>query len=271
MDNKEIIRQSEEYLLQGKEEEARALLLEYGYCLSNNIEIQKLFLEKFQPAPELRKELNGSLKDLFSDDLQTRQKAAAYINKQSRSEWSTKKRAWLKDPRTIEILIKALHDPDEKVILEITIALGMIAQRYKYLDTRIYTALTQKFKEVDDQIKIKIAQSIACFKFEETWEYVLDVLKCEPVKLANWTVGMAIAKYAKDASVKQKGRLLDPLLEAYKNEKDSDSKASLMKGMREIGNQSILSELLELGEKEKNSVLKKEIEFTVRTIKERAS
>ncbi len=255
----------------GKLEDGKELLLREGYIEAINTEIQDAYLEFIPPTLELEKELATSLKQLFDKDISIRRKASVYINKQSRGNWTTKQRGWLRDPRTVGLLIEALKDEDEKVVINACIALGMISKRYDYNDLRIYNAIVKLFSHKSDEVKIKAAQSIPQFNFEEGWKKILKSLNYKPLKLARWTVGLAVAGYGSQMSSQMKSIFIEPLILAYEDEKSLDAKGVLIKGIGKIGSANVLDKLENLLQNESDINLKEYIILAINKIKQQST
>lgn len=136
---------------------------------------KKLPIEVFNNM-YLDEELNASLKDILSDDFEIKLKASKYLEKIPRMETDNRREAWLKDPRTISILIKALDDSNEDVIGNISRSLGEIVKRYHYSDDGIFNKIISNYNKVSIDTKFQIATSLGWFPTQEKWDYLYDAL-----------------------------------------------------------------------------------------------
>ena len=225
----------------------------------------ELYTRFFPASPELERELVGSLSNLFDDDLKVKRKAAAYIETQARNDWTTKRRNWLADPRTIERLIAALNDDDETLVKDVVLALGSISQRFEYLDCRATEALCDLYEKSGDALKIVITSSLPQYNTPQVWSLIQQTLDCLPSKEAIFAVGKAITYYAEIMEDDIKEKFVPLLLLALRAEKNIDAKEAVLNALANMKVEDAVVELNALMEGATKR-LKAEIESTIARI-----
>jgi hypothetical protein len=185
MTNNELIKSAETELKKGDLLDiikARDILLDNGFINNKDSVLQKKFFDLFPPSKELENELAGSLKQLFDKDEAVRKKASIYIEKQPRKSMNGYLKLWLKDPRTIDILCKAIDDKNLDVQENVILALGTIADRYDYVDLEVYKKIIRKYDTANDKLKVSIAQSVGKYPTNEKWNVILNAFDIKPTK-----------------------------------------------------------------------------------------
>jgi len=261
-----LFKQAKELLESGDEDDARELF--YQEALANNANYNKAveqFTKLFPASKELEKELKGSLADLSDDNPSSRKKAADYIERQARNDWTTKRRDWLADPRTMDYLIRALADNEAKVVEDVVLAIGSICQRFEYLDCRAHDALCDLYVKSDDRLKITIASSLPQFNTAKSWALIQNTLNCSPSKEAVYAVAQAAGYYAYIMPEDIKDRFVNEFLTVLKVEKDFEAKEAVLETLACMKAESVVEELKALlsGASKK---LKAEIERTIEII-----
>lgn len=161
----------------------RDLLLDNGFINNDNTTLKEAYFDIFPTNEPLEKELKTSLKDILSKDEDVRIKASKYLEKAPRKIGNMVDTLWLKEPRTISILCKALdNETNDKIIENLVLCLGNIAQRHNYNNLEIFDKIVSKFKDAKDRLKIRIAQSCGHFPAIKKWEYIYEALNCKSKK-----------------------------------------------------------------------------------------
>lgn len=242
----EIINQAKEELKKGdffNVIRAKNILLNHGFINIYNEQIKTAFFELFPPSKELQYEMVHSLKQLFDNDLVIRRKASSYLERKPRKSINGILELWLKDPRTIDILCKALSDEDVKVQDNIIMCLGNIADRYHYNDTEIYNKIVSKFEGASNKMKVTIAQSICSFPPDEKWDIVNQSFDIEPTHSTRAILGRCIFAYGYSMPVETRKNFFPILFDALNKEKSLDTKYSLLRALEVIGNEEVIKVL----------------------------
>ncbi|WP_452229869.1 MULTISPECIES: hypothetical protein [unclassified Lacinutrix] len=201
---------------------ARDLLLHNGFINNSNKQLQEAYIELFPTNFKLKKELEGSLKDILSNDVETRISTSKDLEKASRRETSMLDKLWLKEPRTIDILCLALNDENVKVLENIILCLGNIASRYKYNDLAIFDKIISKFDKANDRLKIRIAQSCGEFDTNKKWEYIYKALECKPKKDAIERLTRHLRNQHQEISIEYRDKFIKKLLTDFYDEKNKN-------------------------------------------------
>lgn len=177
-------------------DDGRDYLLKRAYRKKRDEEALLLFLRYFPATEELQFESNHSLKDLTSQDLNKRRKAASYLLRKACGNWTLKNKHWLADPRTFDVLIKATDDQDPAVAKDIICSLGHISRRYEFYDERVIEHLQRRFDEVDDSTRLEIIAAIPQFGGKGVWDTILKGFNCSPSKRKASAIAYGIHGYA---------------------------------------------------------------------------
>lgn len=157
--------------------EARNELLQQGFVRGNSRRVRSAFFDLFPATRELSRELESSLGDLREGEAPARKKAAKYIEAQSRKSKTVPLEMWLKDPRTVEVLVAAVDDSDEEVVINVALALGNIASRYQFPAPEAFDALETMYADAPATTKIVLAIAIAPFPNQAKWTLLVDALR----------------------------------------------------------------------------------------------
>ena len=179
---------------------ARQHFIEHTYEKEINEEFDIAFYELF-PIEEIKKELNGVLKEIASDDEIIRLKVSKYLLKESNNEINIFRRRWIAHPLIIKTVLAILKIENNKKNIEILIQiLNNISSRFNFKDVRIYNGVKEFFEEKTSKlIKTLVMSTLSNFDNPQKWEYVYEVLKNKPNKLALLTIrGILATYYRKD-------------------------------------------------------------------------
>jgi len=244
--------------------EARDILLNSGFIDNKNVELQNAFYDIFPPSKEFLKEVNSSFKNLFSDDVSIRRKTSSYLEKQPRKSMNGYLQLWLKDPRTIDLLLKALDDNDAKVLENIILCLGNIADRYNYNDLNIYHKLVDLYDKVSDNLKITIAQSIGSFHIKDKWDIILKTLNMTSTGKTYEILGTVVFSHGEDMPIDMKVKFCSLFMNALlKENKISDVTYSILRALEVIGNETTINDLKKI----KKPALQKGINELINVLK----
>lgn len=123
------------------------------------------------------------LENLFSPDLELRQKTAAYFSKFARNSGNIFRGFFFSYPKTFEILIPALKDPDPKVVISMIQTLGCAYNRY-HEDSGVQKAMYELFEHADKDILYATLIWTRFFENEEKFKYIFSLLeKKQPKKM----------------------------------------------------------------------------------------
>lgn len=182
----------------------------------HSIKLQKIYFELFDKFEILDEKLDSLLKDILSEDEQTRITASIALEKAPRMTVNMVDKIWLRDPRTHDILAKALDDENTIVLSNIIKCFNNIYFRegnYRLENITIYNKILSKYENADNDLKIVIvktsfnflyakeyfhpegSEKIAKKIFDENWERVCEVLDFKPKKnlytWLGWSIGWA--------------------------------------------------------------------------------
>lgn len=210
------------------------ILINKGFLEKEDTEIQNLFYEMFPPSEELLFEMENSLKNIFSEDVDTRIKTSNYILNQASGVTSSKTQSWLKDPRSIEIIRKALDDANEKVVINIVIMFGELSHRYNYGDLKTFTKLVNMFNLSVGKLKYELALSICQFPYQEKWQYVYDTFKNTTKTKEKEVLARVIGWDYENIPADYKEKFLSQIAEFLKKEKNENTIDSLEKLQKKL-------------------------------------
>lgn len=177
--------------------DARDLLLNEGFINFYNEEIKKVYWELFSDNKYFEEKHKTVLHDIQSKDTSTRLNASKKIAKEPYEEYSNFRKFWLKDPRTIDILLHVLeNEKEEEILLNLVNFFGQNAIRYSYDDINIFEKIIIKYDKVSNKGKITIASNCLLFPTEKKWNYVLDAIKLKPYSevITKFDVPLLISK-----------------------------------------------------------------------------
>lgn len=210
------------------------ILINKGFLEKEDTEIQKLFYEIFPPSEELKQEMETSLKDLFSDEEKTRLIASKYLEKQPRLTINPNIQSWLKDPRSIDILLRALNDNNLEVQKNILDMLGTISHRYNYSAFNVYNVILKKYNSSNIDLKFYIARSICQFPYQEKWYYVYDTFIQLTKTKEKEVLARVIGWDYENIPAEYKEKFLSQIAEFLKKEKNENTIDSLEKLQKKL-------------------------------------
>lgn len=209
-----VIQKAEKLLEQGHQTDAKDLLLNEGFVKRLNPDIQKAYLTLIPESEELLREKKTSLEELFSPNVNKRIKASSYIFKEGRREFAHS-RAWLGDPRTIDLLFAALQDKEPKVIENITGALWMISHGGRYnRDLRIYNKLLELVASDHNETVRNAALGLQNYALTSKYQVLLTVL---PKQTVAKTVQQILNNFYRGESRAEIEKIRSGLLEIYQS------------------------------------------------------
>jgi|GEM_PF-5787610 len=208
-----------------KYHELRDLLLDNGFINNDDATLKEAYFKIFPTNEPLEKELKTSLKDILSNDETARLESSKHLEKAPRKVGNMVDALWLKEPRTIEILCKALdNETNDKILENIILCLGSIARRYNYNNIEIFNKIVSKFENANDRLKIRIAQSCGHFTVIKKWEYIYEALDCKPKKDAITILNIHLQNQHKKIPTEFKQKFKEKLLVEFYNEKNKNEK-----------------------------------------------
>lgn len=265
----QIIKQAEQFAENGNLSEAKELLLTEGYVKELNEEIQQAYLNLIPINSRLENELKTSLKEVFDDDSKKRFNALRYIHRQARRETHKDRKEWLRDPRTLDILLRVLEaETKENVVAETAGALSAIAFRY-FPDLRIYNALKNLLDSKNKEVLYAAIEGVANYPFADKWDVLIPILEKNPTAKIKTVISTAIMSKNNALSDEKKLSLIPPLLNSFEKEKDIETKNRLVNAIAQIGNKSVVERLNELSAKESNLMLKERINSAIEVCREK--
>lgn len=271
--SQEIIKQAENLMQAGNSEDAREMLLREGYFKQLDPVVQQALLSWFPQPVAFNQEVQTATEDLFSSDVLLRRKASKYIALRALRGMpdsligvSVIIESWIRDPRTVDIFLKALGDSDAKVVADITIALGMFCLRYDYPDIRIYNHVENLFDHPSSEVKINAVTAIKYFPYSEKWDYIHTLLEKKPSIRTKLIIGQTLIEYGETMNKTRKNKFLNKIVELYKKEKNNEVKSRFMNALRFIGDSSIIPFLKDSLELERDSFQLGEISSTIQSI-----
>lgn len=265
--SQKIVEEAKKLIQVGNSEEAKKLLLCEGYFRQLDSIVQQAFKSWFAQPVAFNPEMQTAIDDLFSDDVFIRRKASSYISRKALGTISGKIGECIRDPRTLDILLKALADPDEKVVANITIALAMFCSRYQHPDLRIYDHVKDLFVNHSAEVKIHAVMAIQLFPFSEKWNYIYSVLDKKPSIRAKLVIGQALIEYGDKMDKEHRNRILPKVLSLYETENNPEVKSRFINALRVINDPSILPWLKDCLIKEQDEFHLNEIQNTIECIK----
>lgn len=243
MDNPSVIQKATELIALGELRLARNLLLEEGYVNQLDPSVQKEFFNLFPKSPELVLEEQTTLKELFSPNEESRLRAAKYICRQALSETALKREAWLKDPRTIDALIKATEDESSKVVAEIAFALAEIGWRY-FRDLRMYPVLKKLLNYPNRDVQWGAICGVCTFyNCPDRWDVLIPFLLSRTPSKFKHEIAKAVSFSPRHLIPRDRADLREALLTARKKEKIAETQRALTKAICWIGNKQTKPEL----------------------------
>lgn len=245
------VKQAKELIKQNRAEQARALLLKHGFIQATDAAAQKAFFDLLPPSEQLARQLAGPLKQLRDSSAAARLKAARALYNEARKETSTKRAAWMADPRTTAPLIAALTDEDPRVAEEAAGALAEIIIRY-FPDQRAFPALARALRHPRKEMRLNAARSISLLRHKDRWQVLLPLLADKTADVRQ-EVCMVVTDAAMrgDLSARERRELRPAMLRALQD-KDSEVRLLAANALREIGDPSITADLQRALAQEKN-------------------
>lgn len=263
MDNSNVVQQVKELIALGELRLARNLLLEEGYVNQLNPLIQKEFFELFPKNPELILEEQTTLKELFSPNEESRLRAAKYICRQASNETALKREAWLKDPRTIDVLIKATEDESPKVVAEIAFALAAVAWRY-FRDLRMYPVLKKLLLYPNRDVQWGAICGVCTFYNRlDRWDVLIPFLLSRTPSKFKHEIAKAVSSGPRQLIPKDRTDLREALLTALKKERVVTTKRGLVRALYWIGDKQTKPELERMLQIEEDKPTQEELKSAI--------
>lgn len=215
--------------------------------------------------------LDGILNELQSNNIVTREKAAVYINKVSRGNWTAANKDWLTDTRTISILIDAIEqETDEKILLELVNTIGNISQRYEYYNPKILNVLIPLYDSPSINIQVEACAKSIQFNNPRTWNAICKIFEKKTTKNTNLSLGLYIARYANNILKEFIDKLSNLIENAFLKEKNIDAKDNLLLALGKVGNKKTIGFINEqVIRKKTDSLLIERANQTIKDITER--
>lgn len=198
----------------------RDLILDNDFLQSKKL--QTAYFEIFKGFEILDKHLNGILKDILSEDEQTRINASIELRKVPNKVVNMVDKIWLKDPRTHSILAKALNDESEIVVKNIVNCFYGLYGRgtnYSYENPKILKEIQSKYQNADKDLKIDIVAFTFLYstvknnyirdfdkKFLDNnhWKRVIEILDFKPKKSLYNRLDLFISSAGKEKVIPEK-------------------------------------------------------------------
>jgi len=178
---------------------------------------------------------------------------------------------WLKDPRTVEILCRAVDDADPSVADKAIACLGHIADRYGYVDLDVYGRIASKFECAGRSQRVTMAAAVCPFPTADRWPLVLAVLGDKPTRFAKMVLGRNVYAHGADMPEVPKRHLSALLANMLDGEKNGDVCHILLNALQTIGDRSTLDRLSRLKLPPRSKGPKEDLVRVMATIEARTS
>lgn len=262
-----VIARAKKLLAKGQIEKAQDLLLDAGYNQLDS-EVQQAYVSLFPPSNELTELLAGSLKDLTAADLSVRLKASRWIEDQARDFPTADRGAWLKDPRTVELLLAALDDPDKRIVENAASALKNICFRY-YPDRRAYPAFLRMLGSSSATMRYYAVEGVATLGGNEGIDHILPLLNDRAAKVRAEVPGCILQCYMDRRLSRDTTRRLQQVLATTLTDRHPDVRTLAASCLREFGDQSVMANLKSALRAEKNAGSKESLLMAIEFITKR--
>ncbi|MBX7221874.1 MAG: hypothetical protein K1Y36_18115 [Blastocatellia bacterium] len=264
-----IIGEAKGLLQLGKNREARDLLLQEGYVNRLVPEIQNAFLELFAPSQELLNEEQTTFRKLVSQQPKIRFEAARYLCRQAHNEINIKREAWLKDPRTVDVLLAAARDDEPKTLAEIALALAALAGRY-YQDLRMYPVLQELIRHSAREVQWGALRGVCEFyQCPDQWDVLIPFLVSRSPAKFKGTIAHAIYTGPRELRPFNHALLRKALLSALVKERVPETKLGLIRALGCVGDGDSGLELKQYLKETTDSEIRKRIKEALKDIQER--
>lgn len=172
----EIVRQARELMQSGSIDEARELLLRYGYVEASNPKIQDVYAEFVRPSAALSAWLKESAAGLRSSDPIVRRRTAQKISRAACKSWHKDIAVWARDPRAIDLLLEAARDADEEVVKWTAVAIGAVVTRY-LADRRATPTMRELLHHRTSHARFWAAQALGSIGTPEDADRLVSLLR----------------------------------------------------------------------------------------------
>lgn len=268
-DSAAIIGEAKGLLHLGKNREARDLLLQEGYVKRLVPEFQTAFLELFPPSQELLNEEKTTFRKLVSQQLNVRLEAARYLCGQAHNEITIKREAWLKDPRTVDVLLAAARDNEPKTLAEISLALAALAERY-YKDLRMYPVLRELIRHSAREVQWGALRGVCTFyQCPDQWDVLIPFLVSRSPAKFKGAIARAIYVGPKEMRPVNHPFLRKALLSALVKERVRETQVGLIRALGCVGDEESGLELKKYLTDTNDSEIRKRIKEALKDIQER--
>jgi len=174
-DSERLIAEARALAARGHDEKARESLLMPGFIAAESPAIQAAYIATFLLPTELKKNL-PQVKGLLNEDAKVRAKAAAWLCKETRGDYSLNRKAWLRDPRLSEILIAAFaRETESKIRRDLALSLSALIVRY-FPDRRAFPALVNHKGDKEKVTRRCIADGIGHLRHPKRYEILVPML-----------------------------------------------------------------------------------------------
>ncbi|SHG53675.1 HEAT repeat domain-containing protein [Pedobacter caeni] len=192
------------------------------------------------------------LENLFSPDPELRQKTAAYFSKFARNSGNKFRGFFFSHPKTFEILIPALKDPDPKVVISMIQTLGCAYNRY-HEDSGVQKALYELFDHADKDVLYATLIWTRFFENEERFKYIFSLLEKKQSKKMLMVLSDQFGK-TDSTAIKIKAQPL--LMDCYHRKIDAITRKAIVRALGRTLDESTIPEFINLID------LKAETEFS---------
>ncbi|MBN1800128.1 MAG: HEAT repeat domain-containing protein [Candidatus Lokiarchaeota archaeon] len=262
---------------EGKQGEARELLLKEGYIKKLEEHIQEEFLVLIPISKTLKIELDETYIKLNNSDPKVRFKAANKLLYDFSKEKIRDNIAWMRDPRAIDPLIKMVSDPDLKVSRRALKALSRLVGRY-FPDLRTFPIFLEKLKDKNQEVRIDAINAIGCLGHENLLMYLVEMFEKGKDKdrsaiasqIWAWSLEPYGNPYHLPIKWSKSGRKfwIDKMEKALKDP-SSSVRIHASRALRCFNEYISLKALKGAREKEKDDIVIQELDYAISTIKEK--
>ncbi len=164
--------------------ETRDVLLNKGFINSYDKKVREIYWELFSENKYFDENLEV-LKNLQSENVEERIKSSNFIVEECvYKAYSNLIKFWVIDPRTIELVTKALkNETEEKCYINLVRFLGCSANKYGYNDLGVFQSIVSDYDNLSEFVKIAVASQTFHFPTEKKWNFISNALKINSNKL----------------------------------------------------------------------------------------
>lgn len=164
----------------GEREAAKELLLREGFIEADEPQVQRAYGDLIPPGERLAEKLRGVLANLSAPEPKVRAAAAEALAREVFKEFSTHLKEWLADPRTTDLLLAALADPDPKVAEKVAGVLSVIVSRY-FPDRRVFEPMRALLQSRRMQTRLYAVFALQHLAHGDQWRVLVPTF-ADPAK-----------------------------------------------------------------------------------------